>query len=580
MNRWSTELSGSMKALSAAALIGFATTAMAVDADRLRNADKDPNNWLMYHGSYKAWHYSDLSQINRANVKNLRVSWIHTPSASKRGVQSFPLAVDGTLYYTSASGQVWALDGATGDVKWKYAAKLDQERSEGTFYNPYNRGIAIGYGNVYMGTTDGRMIALDMNTGKVVWDKMILTVEGGNKGFTGAPVIVKDMVVIGSNGGELSGCCGPIFAVDAKTGEVRWQFDTIGGDERSRSSWGNDSWKTGGGGGWMTGTYDEATNSVWWGTANPAPDYDWAGEKWKTEGARPGDNLYSSSVVVLNADTGELKSWFQEMPHDAWDFDSAVGEFMSIERGGKRYMLHPNKGGIIFVYNADPSNAPLKVENAYMLGKTYNYIKGVDAKTGQLIGRRELPEGKHTNVCPAIDGAISWNTGAYNPNTGLLYKVGQEWCFDIEVVKADPPPAFSGQAYFGASWTSVHPDGRKAFGHVSARDPLTGKIKWEKEYKYPPLASLLATKGNIVFVPGADGRFDALDAQTGATLWQHNNGIGHHGGVISYTAKGKQYVAVVTGWGSHVSGNYCPLFGEPFCSMPTDAGQLLVFSLP
>ena len=580
MKRWSTRLTGAAMALSAAAMVGISMQAGAVDWDRLRNADKDPNNWLMYHGTFNGHHYSDLNQINSQNVKALQVAWIHTPGASKRGVQSFPLAVDGVLYYTSASGQVWALDGATGEMIWKYQAKLDQDRSEGTFYNPYSRGLAIGHGNVFIGTTDGRMIALDMKTGKVVWDKTILTVEGGNKGFTGAPVVVKDMVVIGSNGGELSGCCGPIFAVDAKTGEVRWQFDTIGGDERSKASWGNDSWKTGGGGGWMTGSYDENTNSIWWGTANPAPDYDWGGDKWKTTGARPGDNLYSSSVVVLNADTGELKSWFQEMPHDAWDFDSAVGEFMMIERGGKRYMVHPNKGGIIFVYDADPANAPLKVENAYMMGKTFNYIKGVDPKTGQLIGRRELPEGKHTNVCPAIDGNISWNTGSYNPNTGLLYKVVQEWCFDIEVVKAAPPPEFSGQSYFGASWTSTHPQGRKAFGTVSARDPLSGKIKWEKEYKYPPLASLLSTKGNVLFVPGADGILEALDTRSGATLWRHNDGIGHHGGVITYTAKGKQYVAVATGWGSHVSGNYCPLFGEPFCSMPTDNGQLLVFALP
>lgn len=580
MKRWSTRLTGAAMALSATAMIGISMQAGAVEWDRLKNADKDPNNWLMYHGSFNAHHYSDLSQINAQNVKNLQVAWIHTPGASKRGVQSFPLAVDGVLYYASASGQVWALDGATGEMIWKYQAKLDQDRSEGTFYNPYTRGLAVGYGNVYIGTTDGRMIAIDMKSGKVVWDKTILTVEGGNKGFTGAPLVVKDMVVIGSNGGELSGCCGPIFAVDAKTGEVRWQFDTIGGDARSKASWGNDSWKTGGGGGWMTGNFDENTNSIWWGTANPAPDYDWAGEQWKTAGSRPGDNLYSSSVVVLNADTGELKSWFQEMPHDAWDFDSAVGEFMMIERGGKRYMVHPNKGGIIFVYNPDPANAPLKVENAYMVGKTFNYIKGVDSKTGQLQGRRELPEGKHTNVCPAIDGNISWNAGSYNPNTGLLYKVVQEWCFDIDVVKADPPPAFSGQTYFGASWTSTHPQGRKAFGHVSARDPLSGKIKWEKEYKYPPLASLLSTKGNVLFVPGADGIIEALDTRSGATLWRHNDGIGHHGGVITYTAKGKQFVAVATGWGSHVSGNYCPLFGEPFCSMPTDNGQLLVFALP
>jgi len=428
MKRWT--YTGVAKTLSAAAFVGFASQAMAADVtwDRLLNADKDANNWLMYHQSFKGWHYSGLDQINADNVKNLHVAWLHTPSASKRGIQSFPLVADGVLYYTSASGQVWALDGATGAVIWRYQAKIDTERAEGTFYNPYNRGLALGYGKVYIGTVDGRMIALDAKTGKVAWDNTILSVEKGNKGFTGAPVIVKDKVIIGSNGGELSGCCGPIFAVNAQTGEVAWQFDTIGGDERSRQSWSNDSWKIGGGGGWMTGSYDAKTNSVWWGTANPAPDFDWSGDNWQTEGPRPGENLYSSSVVVLDADSGELKSYFSEMPHDAWDFDAAPGEFMTLEKGGKRYMLHPNKGGVIFVYNADQVGGgnQLKVENAYMLGETYNYIKGVDPKTGALIGRRNLVEGKQTNVCPAIDGAISWNTGSFNPGTGLFYKIGQE----------------------------------------------------------------------------------------------------------------------------------------------------------
>jgi glucose dehydrogenase len=312
MNRWKTQLAGVAKAMSAAAVMGFAVQASAAEItwDRLLNADRDPNNWLMYHGSFKGWHYSGLDQINKNNVKNLGIAWIHTPSASKRGIQSFPVVADGILYYTSSTGQVWALDAANGAFIWKYTAKIDQERAEGTFYNPYNRGLALGYGKVYVGTVDGRMIALDQKTGQVVWDNMILTVEKGNKGFTGAPVIVKDKVLIGSNGGELSGCCGPIFAVNAQTGEVEWQFDTIGGDERSRQSWGNDSWKVGGGGGWMTGSYDAKTNSVWWGTANPAPDYDWAGDNWMTEGPRPGTNLYSSSVIVLDADTGKLKAYF------------------------------------------------------------------------------------------------------------------------------------------------------------------------------------------------------------------------------------------------------------------------------
>ncbi len=575
-------VSHGMKTLALAiTLIGSAGASAEVTWDRLLNANKDPNNWMMYHQSFDGYHHSELNQINAGNVDKLGVAWIHTPNASKRGIQSFPLVVDGMLYYTSASGKVWALDGSNGKVIWSYQAKIDNERGDGTIYSPYNRGIAIAYDKIYFGTVDGRVIALDIKTGKPVWDKTVMTVEKGNKGFTGAPLIVKDKLIIGSNGGELSGCCGPIFGLNAQTGETVWQFDTVGGDDRSRDSWKNDSWKTGGGGGWMTGQYDPKTNSVWWGTANPAPDYDHSGANWMTEGARPGENLYTSSVIVLDPDTGKLKSYFQEMPHDAWDFDSAVGEFMRISRDGKDYMVHPNKGGIIFVYNGSKigGGEKLGIENAYMIGETFNYIKGVDPKTGALIGRKDFTEGSFTNMCPAIDGTISWNAGSYSPSTGLYYKNTQEWCFDIEVVKADRPKDYSGQNYFGASWTATHPKGRQAYGTIQARDPITGKLAWRVENKYPTLASLLSTKGDLVFVPGADGVFQALDAKTGKELWHHNNGLGHHGGVITYTAKGKQYVAVVTGWGSHVAGNYGPLFGSPFNEMPTDNGQLIVFAL-
>ena len=587
MTSWTT--SAAVKAITAVAFVGFASQAMASDVtwDRLLNAQNDDANWMMYHKDFTGHHHSGLKQINTRNVKNLKLAWQHNPSATKRGIQGFPLAVDGMVYYTTTSGTIWALDGATGAPVWQHAAKIDVERAEGTFYNPYNRGLAIGHGNVYMGTTDGRLIALNAKTGDVVWDNEIMSVAKGNKGFTGAPVIVKDMVILGANGGELAGCCGPIYAVDAKSGSVAWQFDTIGGGQRSRDSWGNDSWKIGGGGGWMTGSYDPATNTVWWGTANPAPDYDYIGGDWMNDGPRPGTNLYSSSVIVLDADSGELSAYFQEMPHDAWDFDSAVGEFLMIEQDGKRNMVHPNKGGTIFVYDADSVGGgnELAVNNAYMIGETYNYIKGV-TKEGRLVGRRELPEGKHSDVCPAIDGAISWNTGAYNPKRNTHFMLTQEFCFDIEVVNPERPDDFSGQAYFGASWTSKAPkqkaDGTPvdaAYGTLQARDPLTGKMKWRVEYKYPVLASLLSTGGDLVFVPGADGMFDARDAKSGKLLWQTNMGTGAHGGVITYMVDGKQYVAVVTGWGSHVAGNYPGLFGAPFDTMSTDTGTLMVYAL-
>ncbi|MBV8397804.1 MAG: PQQ-binding-like beta-propeller repeat protein, partial [Acetobacteraceae bacterium] len=357
------------------------------------HADETPNDWLMYHQSYKAHHYSALDQINTSNVKNLQIAWMHTPAGAKRGVQSFPLVVNGTLYYSTSASQVWALDGATGAFLWKFEPKLDEDRAQSTIYNPYNRGIAAAYGNIYIGTTDGRVIAIDAKTGKSVWDTQVIGIEETSKGFTGAPVIVKDKVIIGSFGGEYSGCCGPIYGVDAREGKVLWRYDTVGGDERSRASWGNESWKHGGGGGWMPGGYDPATNTVFWGTANPSPDYDWAGADWKNTGSRPGENLYTSGVVALDPDTGKLKSYFQENPHDAWDFDGAVGEFVMIDRDGKHYAVHPNKGGYVYVYNRDPSSVPLKVENVWHLGKTSNFVKDVDPKTGELIGRRDLVVG-------------------------------------------------------------------------------------------------------------------------------------------------------------------------------------------
>jgi alcohol dehydrogenase (cytochrome c) len=552
------------------------TTARAaeLDGDALLNADKNPNDWVMYHGTYNSWHYSGLDQINASNIKNLQLAWIHNPGSSPHGgIQSFPLAIDGNVYYTTANDQIWAVNGATGAFLWTFKPKINTEQAESTPYNPYNRGLAASNDNLYIGTVDGRLIAVDRHTGKQVWDTKLIDVAKGAKGFTGAPLVVKDKVIVGSNGGELAGCCGPIFGVDARTGQKVWQFDTIGGDKTSLASWGGDSWKTGGGGGWMTGTYDANTDTVYWGTANPAPDYDLA--------KRPGDNLYTSGVVALDPSKGTLKSFFQEIPHDSWDFDGSVGEFVMLDRDGQHYVVHPNKGGYVYVYNRDVSEPPLKIENVWHLGETSNFVSGVDPHTGKLMDRHDITIGKHDNVCPAVDGAISWNSGSYDPETKLYYKVGQEWCQDMEAQSLPKPADYSGQMYMSATYHPVPPPGHsQAYGHIDAVDPITGKKAWEVVYKYPPMASLLATKGGLLFVPGADGILDALDAKTGDKLWSHNDGIGHDGGIISYMANGKQYIAVTTGWGTYVSQNLATLFGEPFKSMPMDGGTLNVYALP
>jgi alcohol dehydrogenase (cytochrome c) len=553
----------------------IAPEASAIDPARLQAAEQTPNDWLTYHGGYKSYHYSALDQINASNVNNLAVAWIHLPGRSTRGLQSMPLAANGVLYYSGSYSRVFALDGATGRLIWSYFPPLDEELVSMQTHSPYNRGVALGDDKVFVGTVDGRLIALDMKTGKPAWDTKLIDSKKLTVGFTGAPLVVKDTVIIGSQGGEWTSR-GPIFGVDVKTGQKKWEFFTVAGTEDAKATWGDESWRTGGGGGWMPGGYDPETNTIWWGTANPAPLYDWSGADWQKSGPRPGTNLYTTSVIALDPDTGKLKFYHQELPHDAWDFDSAVGEFLMIDRDGRKLVVHPNKGGFVFVY--DRANA--KVQNVWRIAKNINFVKDIDPKTGELIGRRDLSLGAVSPpLCPAIPGGVSWNSGSYSPKTGLWYKIAQEWCQEMEVVKTTPITEPMAQLNIGANFKLVAPPDGPARGHLDARDPVTGEKKWEVSFSEPPLASVLATGGNLVFVPDARGVLRAYNAENGKELWSHYNGVGHNGGIISYSAGGKQYIAVPAGWGGMVADEFPALFGEPYNSMPKDAGALVVFTL-
>jgi len=565
----------SMQQRSAAAPSGQDTAAaskpMMTAMDGVNGKD-----WPTYHGTWRSFHFSGLDQINSGNVGNLQVAWMHFPGRSTRGLQSMPLVEDGILYYSGSYSRVFALDGATGKLVWSYFPELDEELIKKQTHTPYNRGVALGDGKVFIGTVDGRLIALDQKSGKKLWDTKLINSEKLTVGFTGAPLFAKNTVIIGAQGGEWP-YRGPIFGIDAASGQKKWTFLTVAPDATSMKTWGNNSWRTGGGGGWMPGTFDASSNTVWWGTANPAPLYDWSGADYKTKGARPGDNLYTTSVIALDPDTGKLKFYHQELPHDAWDFDSAVGEFLMIDRDGKQLVVHPNKSGYVFVY--DRSDA--KVENVWRITENSNFVKNIDPKTGELIGRRDLTAGKTTTpLCPYIAGGVSWNAGSYSPATGLYYKIGNEWCQDMEVVKTRPILEPQAQLNIGANFTLRAPPGAdKPWGHLDARDPVTGAKKWEVKFRAPPLASLLSTAGNLVFVPDAEGIIHAYDAQSGKELWSHDDGTGHDGGIISYSAGGKQYIAVTAGWGGMATDDYPSTFGEPFKSMPKDTGALIVYSL-
>jgi alcohol dehydrogenase (cytochrome c) len=237
--------------------------------------------------------------------------------------------------------------------------------------------------------------------------------------------------------------------------------------------------------------------------------------------------------------------------------------------------VHPNKSGFVFVY--DPQ---LKVQNVYPLVNNYNFVKGIDPKTGELIGRRDFTAGKQSgSLCPAIDGGVSWNSGSFSPQTGLYYKVANEWCIDLTVVKTQPVTEPVVQLNIGANFKLVPPPSGQIYGHVDARDPLTGNKMWEIRFPEPPMASLLTTAGNLLFVPDSRGVLHAYNASTGAELWNHSDGLGHQGGIMSYSAGGKQYIAVVAGFGGMVSDDFAPTFGEPYKSMPRDDGILVVYAL-
>jgi alcohol dehydrogenase (cytochrome c) len=520
-------------------------------------------DWPHYGGLQSSWRYSALDQVTAANVSKLTPAWAFSTGDIAGGLQVTPIVVDGVLYLSSSNNHVFAMDAATGRELWQYRYTLPKGFT--TFYGPWNRGVAVGHGRVYVGTLDNYVVGLDAKTGRELWKTNVEDAGQCGCNITAAPLVVKDKVIVGVTGGD-SAHRGYITAFDARTGRQAWKFWTIPGPgEPGNETWQGDSWKYGGGSSWMTGSYDADLNLVYWSVGNPAADF--YGD------ARKGRNLYTDSVVALDADTGKLKWYHQQIPHDVWDFDTAYENILldlPVSDKPRKLLLNVNKSGVVFV--VDRTNG--EFVSGYPLTKHMNWITGISPK-GELLGRNEPPEGKTSFICPAIGGGRSWNQAAYSPQTKLLYTTVIEWCEDVTVFKEDPQ---EGQTFFGATFVAKHPKGEEAHGHIDAIDPVTGKKAWSIKYKYPMLASILATAGDVIFTGDPEGNFLALDAKTGKQLWSFQTGSGHRGSSITYSVKGRQYIATPSGWGSAVAGLMAQLWPE--VERFRSASTLWVFALP
>ncbi len=535
----------------------------AVTTDRLNRAEREPQNWLHYSGTYQAWRYSPLDQIHRGNVNKLAPVWSFQTGVAEGGLQCTPLVVDGVMFLSASWNRVFAIDAASGEEIWHYYYPKPQATAEA--YAPFNRGVAVAHGLVFMGTLDNFVVALDAKTGREVWKVEVESVEQCGCNITGAPLVVKDKVIVGVTGGD-SAHRGYLNALDTKTGRHAWRFWTIPGPgEPGHDTWKGDSWKYGGGATWMTGSYDPELDLLYWGVGNPAADF--YGE------SRQGDNLYTDSIVALNPDSGELKWHYQQIPYDLWDWDSAY-EIVLLDlefKGEKRKVLvNPNKGGYTWVL--DRTNGEFLT--AWPLAENINWIEGIDEK-GNLLGRKDPAIGVPTLVCPSIGGGRSWNHGAYSPKTGLFYSTGIEWCQTLTVVEQEPR---QGQVYFGGVLTLEKPQKGEPGSHLAAYDPITGERRWIHRSKYPLLASQLATAGDLVFSGDPEGRFFALDAETGQEVWHFRTGSGHRGSPITYAVNGKQYIATPSGWGSSLAGLMTQLWPEA-ADFPSGS-TLFVFALP
>jgi len=492
---------------------------------RLLNSAKEPQNWLTYSGDYAGQRFSHLDQVNAQNVKTLQAKWVYQTGGTGK-FETTPLVVDGVLYATGTDDRAFALDARTGRPIWLYQRQLPADIRP--CCGRVNRGVAVLGDKVFLGTLDAHVIALDAKTGNVVWDVNAIDYKLGYS-FSLAPLVVKNLVIMGVSGGEY-GIRGFIDAYDADTGERKWRFYTVPGPgEPGHETWEKDSWKIGGAPAWITGTYDPVTNQLFWPTGNPSPSN-------RGEG-RAGDNLYSNSLLAIDADTGKLNWYFQFTKHDEHDWDATQVPIM-IDQGDKHLIAQANRNG--FFYVLDRSSGKLMFANPY--GKI-TWSDSKDAEGRPVANERSHPTPEGRAICPGALGATNWFSPSFDSQTGLFYVNAREEC---DIFSTAPQPYEAGHAYYGSAYFPAD-ETEPYWGALRAIDPANGKLKWEFRHVSPSWSGVLSTAGGLVFTGDPEGNFIALDAASGKPLWHFQTGAAVYASPMAYAIDGKEYVAIAAG---------------------------------
>jgi alcohol dehydrogenase (cytochrome c) len=554
----------------------LATLAMVLVAGLVGPAAGQTTGWPVYGGDTSNTRYSALDKITTGNVGKLKVAWA-LQLGSLRSQESTPLVVGETLYVTSSHGpkHVFAVDARTGSVRWRYSPEVPPGIDQFACCDVNNRGVAYANGKVFVGRLDGYLVALDATNGKELWKTQVVDFTQGSV-ITSPPTIVKNLVITGFGGGEY-GARGYISAMEQDTGKEVWRFWTIPGPgEPGNESWKGDSWQFGGGAAWGIGSYDPKLNLLYYGTSNPSP---WGASVRGPDSNEYGKftNLYTSTTLAINPDTGKLVWYYQSTPHDAWDYDG-VNELVltDLSIGGQMtpVALKADRNGFFYVLNRQTG----KLISAKPF-VPINWATGVDLNTGRPI---EVPEKRpkfkqrSKDICPNLLGGKNWQPMSFSPQTGLVYIPSINLCMDMEGAE----PAYQRGKFYLAFEFDLGKGGPGGYlGELMAWDPVKQEKVWGNKDELPWLGGALTTKGGLAFHGDIKGWFKALDAKTGKVLWQFNTGSGISAAPITYELDGKQYVAVVSGRTFTI-----PLFlgpiGAKMVAASPEGGTLFVFELP